>query len=106
MMLVTYCIMSYQNDQRSCTVLSIAQSHWSVTDWQLMKIEPWILKQIVEQAVPVIKLVKYTENKNTEKAALPVVGTVHVKAPAFDENSLGDILLLVWTCFMHKPLDK
>ena len=39
---------------------------------QCMKIQP---KQISEQTVPVIKTEKYTENKLTEKATLPAVGT-------------------------------
>ena len=51
---------------------------------QCMKIQQ---KQISEQAVPMVKAEKDTENKSIEEVTLPAVGTVHVEAPTFDGSS-------------------
>lgn len=46
-------------------------------------------KQIVEQAVLIINIEKYSEDKNIQKVALPIVGPLHAKALTFDGSTHG-----------------
>ena len=61
-----------------------------------MRIQSCVLKQMVEETVPIIRTEKHIENKVLDTVALSAVRPVYVKTPKFDGSThwVGTLKLL------------